>query len=625
MFKCINLASLLAVLLFIAQPAIASVYGLKTFRSHNFPDKVIHNTHGPVDISSFYEVDASKATFMLVNGLANQGLVSIQSIANPGHYLVSQGSSVFFAAFEDSAEYRARATFHVRPGLADSRKISLESVVLPGNFIRHFDFRLMLHPNDDSEIFRLDATFSAESPVSRPNTHVDRYMIASFHNLDAKAEIVMQPGLADQNGVTLELSNPSGTIMRHIHETIYWHNYDHEPLTAEDATFYVRPGKADPAMVSLEARNMPGFFVRWAQDGNLYLSEDDGSETFNKDATFALTLLKERPGITAEMMDGMTIYLGNLHSHTSHSDGEGLPRDIYPWARNTCQLDFYTISDHGEQLSEEEWDDTEYWRLQNDAPGSYIPVRAFEQSIYFDQEGHANIFTTGRHQDWRGVFKTQKQVYEWVDEQNALMQLNHPGRPDGFFDDFKYYDWADPHVFAIETANKGNGNNSNAYLQHFTRALDKGWHLAPTAGWDNHDVNSCKITRTGAIMPALDNDTLVDTMRNRRLYSSDDPTLRLIFKMGHHWMGEIVPNAGNTVTFTIAAEDEEPITRIELITDGGVVVASMDQYDYKAVWRPTVNVGNSRYFFAKFYGENFFENDSGRNDQVAVSAPIWVK
>lgn len=39
-------------------------------------------------------------------------------------------------------------------------------------------------------------------------------------------------------------------------------------------------------------------------------------------------------------------FFGNLHSHTSYSDGLGTPRQAYAYARNIAKLDFLALTEH---------------------------------------------------------------------------------------------------------------------------------------------------------------------------------------------------------------------------------------------------------------------------------------
>src|SRR5437016_828310 len=46
------------------------------------------------------------------------------------------------------------------------------------------------------------------------------------------------------------------------------------------------------------------------------------------------------------------VYFGNLHSHTSYSDGSGLPEEAYKHARD-AGLDFLFITEHNHRLAEQ--------------------------------------------------------------------------------------------------------------------------------------------------------------------------------------------------------------------------------------------------------------------------------
>lgn len=47
-----------------------------------------------------------------------------------------------------------------------------------------------------------------------------------------------------------------------------------------------------------------------------------------------------------------TVYLGNLHSHTSYSDGSGTPHDAFRHAREAAKLDFLAVTEHNHAAAE---------------------------------------------------------------------------------------------------------------------------------------------------------------------------------------------------------------------------------------------------------------------------------
>jgi hypothetical protein len=61
-------------------------------------------------------------------------------------------------------------------------------------------------------------------------------------------------------------------------------------------------------------------------------------------AAFAITLVMS-PALPVAQAD-LTVFFGNLHSHTSLSDGSGTPAEAYEHARDTAGLDFLALTEH---------------------------------------------------------------------------------------------------------------------------------------------------------------------------------------------------------------------------------------------------------------------------------------
>src|SRR3954468_6308133 len=47
------------------------------------------------------------------------------------------------------------------------------------------------------------------------------------------------------------------------------------------------------------------------------------------------------------------VFFGNLHSHTSYSDGSGTPDQAYTRARDVAKLDFLAITEHNHRAAED--------------------------------------------------------------------------------------------------------------------------------------------------------------------------------------------------------------------------------------------------------------------------------
>jgi hypothetical protein len=328
--------------------------------------------------------------------------------------------------------------------------------------------------------------------------------------------------------------------------------------------------------------------------------------------------------IKAQALGDKGIYFGNLHSHTAYSDGTGTPAQAFGWAKSTG-MDFYTITDHAEQLSAPEWQDA---RAQSDAfttNGRFAAITGFEWS---GGAGHVNVLNTPWYTSSNEV-PTLESLYNWIGSNRGVGQFNHPARGQSF-GDFRMS--GNPNaalVSAVETGNAGAGNNTYFFYDYFLKALDNGWRVAPTSNQDNHYLGT-NSHRTGVVARGLTRASLAEAVASRRIYSSDDPDLEVTFKCGEDWMGSSLQREYGDYSFKVTVEDNEDIASLELVTNGGQVVArqdyAADQHFKKIVWEPRVTFNTSRayYFVRVIERDTNDEDESHRGNQVALTAPIWL-
>ena len=153
---------------------------------------------------------------------------------------------------------------------------------------------------------------------------------------------------------------------------------------------------------------------------------------------------------------GLTLYTGQVHSHTSLSDGVELPEDAYEHVRETTTLDFFGVTDHDVCLDYRNGDDyltdvndalSDDWRFLHETAdrynedGEFVTI-AGEEITWYDQSGHMNLYNT----DWK-VTAFAKTRWDWVgsgdvkydlptfyarlaQDPEAIAQFNHPD-PEG--------------------------------------------------------------------------------------------------------------------------------------------------------------------------------------------------
>ena len=111
---------------------------------------------------------------------------------------------------------------------------------------------------------------------------------------------------------------------------------------------------------------------------------------------FKGTVVKGHPIISSELTDGYNLFFGDLHLHTSLSDGMGSPEEAYRWAKNTG-LDFVALNDHVEDRltydttwNKEKWKNLLAAALRNNYPGRFVTLPGIEVcgdvNIYFIDE-----------------------------------------------------------------------------------------------------------------------------------------------------------------------------------------------------------------------------------------------
>jgi hypothetical protein len=341
------------------------------------------------------------------------------------------------------------------------------------------------------------------------------------------------------------------------------------------------------------------------------------------------------------------VYFAGMHNHTGYSDGVPgtIPADAYAGARANG-LDIMTVTEHSEgfdvpvTLSEQclpteggtlvecaladginsvrKWDaNQEQAEAATDA--DFVALRGFEwTSDVFD---HINVYFSAAYTNAKidGGYLTMDTFWKWLrTNKDAIATFNHPGdKGDSTWNDFEYVPDADFRMAGVEVFN---GGKSKDYFEsgHVARALDKGWHLGLVGAQDTHtddwgDPNS--YSRTGFLLPALSTDAVRDAMLARRFYATTDANLDLSFTADGEPMGARLNRpVGQAVTLTVDAADPdgEPVSKVELFTNGGALAGS-------TTGAPATFTASSG------WGEAWYLVRVTQADgEKAYSSPIWI-
>jgi hypothetical protein len=306
---------------------------------------------------------------------------------------------------------------------------------------------------------------------------------------------------------------------------------------------------------------------------------------------------------------GYNLYVGNLHSHTSYSDGVGTPATAFAYARDIAGIDFLAVTDHYGTTPGQFAD----LMLQADAyteDGIFVAIAGQEWSGLYSN--HCNVFEADH--DFKAPRNDIDSLYREIVASGCTANFNHPAP--GFFDNYAYSAIGDVGINAVEVRNEQE-------QQMYVQILNSGWHVGADGSEDNHraDWGDWR-SWTVALAESLTKADILDAMRNRRTYSTLDRDLRMTFRANGHWMGEAFSDGGN-IDFSIDVEDPdigESSEYIELY-ENGMIIASRKMGGSVLSWHPEITPPDGdNYYFVKVCVQDYYHHSWGR----AWSSPVWI-
>lgn len=454
-----------------------------------------------------------------------------------------------------------------------------------------------------------DATRPPDQPFDVPcrlGLGIDCDFTDSIEAADSSLKLRTNPSVSARDVPTYTLV--SVTFDRNI-----------DPSTIRDDTFYVSQGMArvDGAIGYIAVSKMAVFYPDVPLAPNTTYTarvtaevRDLSGKHLEEDVVWTFTT---SAGLLS-LGDGMHIYFGDLHSHSSYSDGQGTPADAFATARANG-LDFFALTDHAFMLTDEEWEDTGNQASAATVDGVFVGLRGFE---FTHAKGHINVFDSGAfvHRN-DPSYASLGSFYAWLAAQPAAIgQFNHPTKDDQRdmnFNDFAYNSIADQKIVLRELSTPS----------QFFLSLDAGWHLGTLLNSDTHQANWGNSRRMGLVAPRLTRSAILEALRARRTFyvPPGNPDFALVMQANGYWMGSAIPDT-TSINFIITAHDPDPTGKdLKLaLFDNGVQVASATlPSNVLYTWTPRIPGRLGHYYYAEAY----------YNDwpylAYAYTSPIWVE
>ena len=326
------------------------------------------------------------------------------------------------------------------------------------------------------------------------------------------------------------------------------------------------------------------------------------------------------------------LYFGDLHTHTGYSDAyeDSTPWDAYA-AAVSAGADFMAVTDHisiwhayeAFTMTVEQWEDS-LAAADFYTSDTFVAMPGYEAWMLANV-GEINVYDTRDLPPTKPLgYRLDRlpNFYDWLARSGAIGQFNHPLYVSDNFMDYAFYtETRDTGMAAIEVYNDEFTEAS------YIMALDAGWHVMPSANSDTHysDWIAGHEMRTVLLAPSLTPDDLYDAMRENRGYATLDKNLRVSYTLNDGAMGSVLSPLVSAYTARIHIEDPDgaadAITLVELVSDGGAVVASLSADDATIDWEVLLDSESSRYYYIRVTTASGIDGLPG---VTAWTAPVWT-
>lgn len=335
---------------------------------------------------------------------------------------------------------------------------------------------------------------------------------------------------------------------------------------------------------------------------------------------------------------------GEIHGHSTYSDGYGTPQEYFVYARDIAGLDVAALTEHDFMLSDKKWAEVKQACNEANEPGKFVTLQGYEWSGMTDVGGDRNLYFRGDDPpicrsrtlyDYRNPFiyhgtepgaNHVEDLYHWLDdtvgEGEVVVVPQWGGRPAN-------PRWLDPRydrLIEIYSEHR----RSEEWAMEFPR---HGVRLGIVAGGDNHigrpgngflsyAPGAPDFSGPKALVAIKANRTrkeVFDALMNHRTYATTGARILIDFEVEGCVMGESISSA-NAPTVRAEVRGTAYIKQVEIVKDGVVVHVAKPDADPSALqltWQDSTPVQNGE----SAYWLNVIQADG----HLAVTSPVWVR
>lgn len=190
-------------------------------------------------------------------------------------------------------------------------------------------------------------------------------------------------------------------------------------------------------------------------------------------------------------------------------------------------------------------------------------------------------------------------------------------------DYFKYSPYGDNIMSLLELKKELNtiNNKTELNIDSYKEALDNGWHVSPIACEYNEYPNSNigDNILTTILCEDLSHSKIIDAIKNRRIYVSEDNNVDIYYSLNKMPMGSIIesPSYIRIIVSAIHNDELEKIKKIQIFSNNNEIVYEQDfNSNYAKIDFTLKPPSKNTYYFA------VITEDSNKK---SITSPIWVE
>ena len=335
------------------------------------------------------------------------------------------------------------------------------------------------------------------------------------------------------------------------------------------------------------------------------------------------------------------LYWGDIHGHSTVSDGMRSPDDYYRYARDVSRMDFTALTDHDSARGKRGrdpavWDLVHRKVVEYHEPGRFVTFFGYEwTSIRY---GHKCVYyLRGNHPVFAAsdpAYDTPAKLYAALQGRPAMAIPHHTaGGPVPA--DLSAVDpvW-EPLIEIYSCHGCSDAAGIGRRLWRFTKgrgfyvqeALNQGYRLGIISGSDTHTSDPGNPLVDNPLSPHphrvgimavyasdLTREALWEAMWARRVYGTTGERILVDFRVDGHMMGEEVSLSAPPF-LQVKVAGTAPLDRVEVIRNGEVILTRQTEArDLSFAWQEE-----------EIHPGYYYLRVTQSDEEMAWSSPIWV-